>query len=253
MSNINAMKKLMQQLSAEERNEIVAELESKRLDPKNPSQAVSTRTVFMKESNVSKYRPKRVSSYGLDSAPYIDILLSGNVSAPFEVIRELQHNRDHCSNIAYVNMADKSVKNFSTNISSWLNKDLIVAIKTKEQFDDITLASMAAGIQIDLFPEKGKRYFMFNPSLLLPYSRMDKGKHFDTIYLIYQYLKNYSPPAKSAYQDCFKKYKDAMVKEYFKDSNQCSFDEFLDRSKEYVNQCLQGNEPTLEGWFKLCV
>lgn len=250
MSNLKLINKLIQHLSPEEQMQVTATLEAARLDPKNPSQAVVTRTTFMKESSVSKYRPKRVSSYGLDSGAYIDKILEDTVSTSYELLKELQANRDQLSNISYIDITGKDKGNFSRNIMPWLQKDLLVPIKTKEQFDDITLASKVAGINIDVVPEKGKRYFMFNPSLLLPYSRMDKGKHFDTIYLIYQYLKSYTPPAKSVYQDCFKKYKDAMVKEYFKDSNQCSFDEFLSRSKEFINQRLAGKEPILDGWFK---
>ena len=230
--------------------EIVATLEALRLDPSNPSQAVTTRTVFMKESSVSKYRPKRVNSYGLDGVPYIDRVLEGTVGTSYDLIKELQSNRDQFSNISYVDMAGKDIKNFSRNMLPWLKEDLLVPIKTKEQFQDINLAGKVAGINIDVVPEKNKRYFLFNPSLLLPYSRMDKGKHFDFIYLIYQYLKSYVPPTKSAYQACFKQHNNAMLKEYFKDSNQCSFDEFLSRSKDYINKCLEGKEPILQGWFK---
>lgn len=250
MSNLNIVNKLIQALSPEERMEVVATLEATRLDPNNPTQAVTTRTVFMKESSVSKYRPKRVNSYGLDGVPYIDRVLEGTVGTSYELLKELQSNRDQLSNISYVDMTGKDIKNFSRNMLPWLKEDLLVAIKTKEQFDDITLASRVAGINIDLVPEKNRRYFMFNPSLLLPYSRADKGKHFDTIYLIYQYLKSYVPPTKSAYQACFKQHNNAMLKEYFRDTNQCSFDEFLDRSKEFINQRLAGKEPVLDGWFK---
>lgn len=250
MSNLNIVNKLIQQLSQEERMEIVATLEAARLDPNNPTQAVTTRTVFMKESNVSKYRPKKLVVLGESDGSYINKVLASNTSTSYELLKELQSNRDHFSNISYVDMSDKDTKHFSTNISAWLNKDLIVAIKTKEQFQDINIAGKVAEVNIDLVPEKGKRYFMFNPSLLLPYSRMDKGKHFDTIYLIYQYLKSYVPPTKSAYQACFKQHNNAMLKEYFKDTNQCSFDEFLSRSKDYINKCLEGKEPILQGWFK---
>lgn len=250
MSNITLINKLIQGLSQEEQMQVVATLEAARLDPSNPSQSVSTRTVFMKESTVSKYRPKRVNSYGLDSVSYIDRTHVNTVGTSYELLKELQSNRDQYNNISYVDMDGKDKAHFGRNMLPWLKEDLLVPIKTKEQFDDITLASRVAGIPIDVVPEKGKRYFLFNPSLLLPYSRMDKGKHFDTIYLIYQYLKSYVPPAKSAYQDCHKKHKDAMVKEYFKDSNQCTFDEFLDRSKEYINLCLAGKQPVLDGWFK---
>lgn len=251
MSNLNIVKKILQQLSADDLLQIVAEIEATRLDPNNPSQAVMTKTIFMKESNVSKYRPKKLVVLGESTGSYINKVLESNTSTSYTLLKELQSNRDHFSNISHVDIAGKDTKNFSTNISVWLKEDLIVAIKTKQQITDIGLASMAAGIPIDMGFQKGRRYFMFNPELLLPYSRTDKGKHFDLVYLIYQYLKSYVSPTKSAYQTCFKLHKDSLVREYFKDTNQCSFDEFLVRSKEYVNQCLKGNEPTIEGWFKL--
>lgn len=250
MSNLNIVKKILQQLSADDLLQIVAEIEATRLDPNNPSQAVLTKTIFMKESSVSKYRPKKLVVLGENTGSYINKVLESNTSTSYELLKELQNNRDHFSNISYVDMSDKDTKHFSTNISTWLNKDLIVAIKTKQQITDIGLASMTAGIPIDMGFQKGRRYFMFNPSLLLPYSRADKGKHFDTIYLLYQYLKSYVSPTKSAYQACFKLHKDSMVREYFKDTNQCSFEMFLERSQEYINKCLQGAEPILEGWFK---
>lgn len=53
------------------------------------------------------------------------------------------------------------------------------------------------------------------------------------------------------WEACFKQHSNAMLKEYYKDNNQRSFDEFPKRSKEYINQCLAGKEPILEGWFKL--
>lgn len=230
--------------------EIVATLEALRLDPSNPSQAVTTRTVFMKEGSVSKYRPKRVNSYGLDGVPYIDRVLEGTVGTSYELLKELHSNRDQLSNISYVDMIGKDIKNFSRNMLPWLKEDLLVPIKTKEQFQDINLAGKVSGINIDVVPEKGKRYFLFNPSLLLPYSRTDKGQHFDTLYLIYQYLKSYRTPAQIEYYKIRKIYNDALLTEYFRDPDQCSFDEFLKRSREYIKLCAKECVPELYGWFK---
>lgn len=241
----------IQHLSKEELTGLISHISVELSDPHAKNQNINVETKITRSKDVSKYRPKRVNSYGTVGVSYVDRILEDTAGTPYGLLKELQSNREQFSNISYIDITGKDIKNFSRHIAPWLNKDLIVAIKTKEQFDDITLASMVSGIPIDINPQKGRRYFMFNPSLLLPYSRMDKGKHFDFIYLIYQYLKSYVPPAKSAYQDCHKKHKDAMVKEYFKDSNQCTFDEFLDRSKEYINLCLAGKQPVLDGWFKL--
>ncbi len=241
----------IQHLSKEELTELISHISVELSDPHAKNQNINVETKITRSKDVSKYRPKHVNSYGTVGVSYVDRILEDTAGTPYGLLKELQSNREQFSNISYIDITGKDIKNFSRNMLPWLQKDLLVAIKTKEQFDDITLASKVAGIQIDVVQEKGKRYFMFNPSLLLPYSRMDKGRHFDFIYLIYQYLKSYVPPAKSAYQACFNVHKDSLVREYFKDINQCTFDEFLSRSKEFINQHLAGKEPILEGWFKL--
>lgn len=251
MSNFAIFKKILQQLSSEDLMQVVAEIEATRLDPSNPTQAVTTRTVFMKESNVSKYRPKKLVVLGESTGSYINRVLESNTSTSYALLKELQSNRTHFSNISYIDMSDKDLKNFSTNISVWLDKDLIVAIKTKQQITDIEIASRAAGIPIDVAPQKGRRYFMFNPELILPYSSTNKGKHFDLVYLLYKYLKSYVSTAKSKYQEYLLKYKNALIKEYFRDTEQCSWEEFDIRLKMYIELCMQGNEPTIEGWFKI--
>lgn len=241
----------IQDLSQEEIAERIALMSLAVSDPRRANQTVNIETKITRSKDMSKYRPKQLMVLGLDHGSVLDIQAGTQVTTAYTLLKELHKNRDHYSNFSYIDKAGKDLSNLNKNLKSWIQADLIVPVKTQDQIDSIYVAAKATGLSIDIPSNKNHKVFMFNPSLLLPYSRMDKGKHFDTIYLIYQYLKSYVPPTKSAYQDCHKKHKDAMVKEYFKDSNQCSFDEFLDRSKEYINLCLAGKEPILEGWFKL--
>jgi len=141
----------LQALSSEDKMTVLKEMKASLIDPNNPTETIHTTTTVYKTSSISTYRPKKVNSIGLDSISFIDRMLEDSNNTPALLLKELLRTRNQFSNIGFIDMGGKDTKNFSAHISAWLKKDLIVAIKTKEQFDDITLASMAAGIQIDVF------------------------------------------------------------------------------------------------------
>lgn len=199
---------------------------------------------------MSKYRPRRVVVHGVDTNSYIDIILEDLKSTPYTLLRELHKNRDHYSNISYLDKSDKDLSHLNRDIKPWLSKDLIVGIKTKQQVDEINLAAVSANIGINISNNNNNlKYYMFNPQLILPYSRENKGKHFDFIYIIYKYLSTYTTPYKEELKKVRKMFRNAFLEEYFKDTSQCSFDYFLKRSKEFVELYVKGKNPELHGWF----
>lgn len=75
----------------------------------------------------------------------------------------------------------------------------------------------------------------------------------DQLTLINEIKASWNEDVLAAYEKweaCFKQHSNAMLREYYKDNNQRSFDEFPKRAKEYINQRLAGKEPILDGWFK---
>lgn len=240
----------VQALSEEDRFELISHLTQTLADPYAQNQTIYTETKIQRSKDVSKYKPKRVMVLGLDSKSVLDAVTEDRSSTSYTLLARLQENRDQYSNFSYIDKSNIDSRNLSRNIDPWIKKNLIVAVNTQEQINDIKSALAAAGLSIELPASKKKKCYMFNPSLTLPYSRLDKGKHFDTLYLIYQYLKSYRTPAQIEYYKIRKIYNDALLAEYFRDPDQCSFDEFLKRSREYIKLCAKGCVPELPGWFK---
>lgn len=134
-------------------------------------------------------------------------------SFPYTLLETLHKNRNTQTNITFLEKESTNSKNLSRDLSQWFSKDLVCPIKEEFFKNVITLMCIQKGIK-DIVWSKNNRYFMFNPTIIIPFIKNDRNyDKYDFWCFVYKFIQ-YKRVLKGAKHNAFvKKYTSRFINE----------------------------------------
>lgn len=162
----------------------------------------------------SMYKPKQFIQKGVRNfSEDVDMYVSEAAlkTTPYTLLKTLHQNRDTQTNITFLIKDSIDGDHLSRNIKQWYDKGLFYPIKTRNIMDNISLLCALKKLPLINW-ESSKRYFMFNPQIIIPFIKNDREySKYDFWCFVYKYIQYKEYIKKSGKLALHKKYIDLFI------------------------------------------